>query len=155
MTTGDDQYARIMDLLGNGIPGVAQQVKREVRHGRVVSEQDLRKEARYEETVRRLSVNDLSPLGKTDVAAVPYTDDERLELIRSALLTLAETMYASRAEVLKMSEEFETDPVIVFGDAEFDEVSVVNMSDEVVRVRQSLLDVRELLVGMSDVEEAR
>lgn len=42
-----------------------------------------------------LEVAHLPTIGKTGVAVIPYRGEERVELIREALLTLAETMSAS------------------------------------------------------------
>lgn len=145
MAIEDEQYARIMEQLADEIPGLAVQLDHEVRHGRAVSEERLRQEGRYEERASRLAGTELPPLGKTDVAVVPYTVEERIELIREALLTLAETMYASRQAALKTVIELGMEPEIQFGDAELETPSRFNLRNETERALVTLQTVRELL----------
>ncbi|MFJ8040452.1 hypothetical protein ACIRBX_08095 [Kitasatospora sp. NPDC096147] len=145
MAVIDDQYSDILDRLRGRMPGLADQVEQEVRHGRVVSGQELRDEGQYEERASRLAATELPPLGKSDVAVIPYTGEERLELVREALLTLAETMYATRRSALSMAlaRGMETD--VEFGDPELEEISHIDLQAETEQAHQALLVVRQLL----------
>lgn len=144
VATDDELYARIMDRLVDQLPDLAAQLKQEVRHGRVVSEKGLKQEGRYEERASRLAVTDLAPLGKTDVAVIPYTGDERLRLICAALLTLAETAYASRREILRLALEFEMSPVVQLGD-DLDGTATINLVGETPDAERTFNVVRGLL----------
>src|SRR4051794_36756320 len=103
MAIRDDNYESIMARLRREMPSLAEQLDQEVRHGRTVSEKDLRQEGRYDERASRLAETELPPLGKSDVSVIPYTEDERFELVRESLLTLAETMFATRRSALKVA----------------------------------------------------
>ncbi|MDX8056335.1 hypothetical protein SK571_43765 [Lentzea sp. BCCO 10_0798] len=150
MATNDELYARIMERLGSEMPDLATQLKQEVRHGRVVSEKGLRQEGRYEERASRLAVSDLAPLGKTDVAAIPYTGDERLRLVCAALVTLAEAAYSSRRELLRMSQEFQTRPVVQFSsDDDPGDTAVVDLAGETAAAERTFNAVRELLADFA------
>ncbi|MEU3352289.1 hypothetical protein [Streptomyces sp. NPDC037389] len=148
---GSDHFAHIMTQLAEELPNLADQLKQEVRHGRVASEQRLKQEGEYEARASRLAEAELPPLGKADIAVLPYTDDERLELVRSALLTLAETMYASRKAALDIASKREMDLTIEFGDPELEELSYIDLKAEAERARVALTTVRELLSEDSDV----
>ncbi len=145
MAVEDDEYLRVMARLREEIPGLAAQLDDEFRHGRTVSGQGLQQEARYEEGASRLAASELPPLGKTDVAVIPYTGDERIDLIREALLTLAETMYSSRLAVLEMIGDLGIDPEIQFGDPALEIPSRFDLRGETERARQMQETVRELL----------
>ncbi|MER8096476.1 hypothetical protein [Streptomyces goshikiensis] len=148
---GSDHFAHIMTQLAEELPDLADQLKHEVRHGRVASEQRLKQEGEYEARASRLAEAELPPLGKADIAVLPYTDDERLELVRSALLTLAETMYASRKAALDIASKREMELTIEFGDPELEELSYIDLKAEAERARIALTTVRELLSEDSDV----
>lgn len=148
---GRDYFARIMTQLAEELPDLAGQLKQEVRHGRVASEQRLRQEGEYEARASRLAEAELPPLGKTDIAVLPYTDDERVELVRSALLTLAKTMYASRKAALDIASTRGMELTIEFGDPELESISYLDLKAETERARVALTTVRELLSGDSDV----
>ncbi|WP_214105220.1 hypothetical protein [Acrocarpospora catenulata] len=141
----DDQYTRIMARLAEALPNLADQLDQEVRRGRAVSEQKLRQEGRYEERASRLAETELPPLGKTDIAVIPYTADESIELIREALVTLAETMYLSRKVTLDTLLAYDMEPEIQFGDAELEDVSRFNLRDDTEQARLALQTVQELL----------
>ncbi|MGW3060781.1 hypothetical protein ACWC98_33355 [Streptomyces goshikiensis] len=148
---GSDHFARIMTQLAEELPDLADQLKQEVRQGRVASEQRLRQEGEYEARASRLAEAELPPLGKADIAVLPYTDDERLELVRSALLTLAETMYASRKAALDIATKREMELTIEFGDPELELLSYLDLKAETERARVALTTVQELLSEESDV----
>ncbi|MEU3904727.1 hypothetical protein AB0F20_12965 [Streptomyces goshikiensis] len=148
---GSDRFAHIMTQLAEELPDLADQLKQEVRHGRVASEQRLKQEGEYEARASRLAEAELPPLGKADIAVLPYTDDERMELVRSALLTLAETMYASRKAALDIASKRQMDLTIEFGDPELEELSYLDLKAETERARVALTTVRELLSEDSDV----
>lgn len=145
MAVDDDEYARIMARLEREMPELAAQLADEFRNGRVVSEQGLRQEGRYEERASRLAASELPPLGKTDVAVIPYTGDERIDLIREALLTLADTMYASRLAVWELARELNMESEIQFGDPELETPSQFDMREELERATRAQSTVRELL----------
>ncbi|MFJ1758619.1 hypothetical protein [Kitasatospora sp. NPDC088134] len=145
MAVNEDQYSDILDKLRARMPNLADQVEQEVRYGRTVSEQGLRSEGRYEERASRLAETELPPLGKSDVSVIPYTGTERLELIREALLTLAETMYATRKATLDMAVERGMEAEVEFGDPEFEDISHIDLREESARAHQALVTVRELL----------
>lgn len=145
MAVEDDEYARIMAQLESVMPGLAAQLVDEFRSGRAVTEQGLRQEGRFEERASRLAASELPPLGKTDIAVIPYTGDERIDLICEALLTLADTMYASRLAVLELARELNADPEIEFGDPELEVPSQVDLGDETERARRVQVIVHELL----------
>ncbi|NBH12465.1 hypothetical protein [Amycolatopsis sp. SID8362] len=152
MDTNDESYARVVGELRRRIPDLAEQVDREVRYGRSVSEKGLRDEGRYQERAERLAETKLTPLRTTDVAVVPYTDDERLELIRQALLTLAESMYSSRDSVLRELQELGLQTTITFEEpAEQDTtVTEVDLRAEADRAARTLREVRALLDARAD-----
>ncbi|WP_139238303.1 hypothetical protein [Streptomyces aidingensis] len=61
---------------------------------------------------------------------IPYTDDESVELVRSTVLTLTETMYASRKAALDIASTLRVQPTIEFGDPEFEAPSVLDLTEE-------------------------
>ncbi|MFE4371825.1 hypothetical protein ACFRMN_27080 [Streptomyces sp. NPDC056835] len=147
---GSDHFVHIMTQLAEELPDLADQLKQEVRQGRVVSEPRLKQEGEYEARASRLAEAELPPLGKADIAVLPYTDDERLGLIRSSLLTLAETMHASRKAALDIARTREMDLSIEFGDPELEEISYLDLKAETERAWVALTIVRELLSEESD-----
>ncbi|GAA3616263.1 hypothetical protein ACG5V6_05245 [Streptomyces chitinivorans] len=142
---GRDQFARIMEQLTEKLPDLADQLRQEVRQGRVASEQRLKQEGEYQARASRLAAADLPPLGKADIAVLPYTDDESVELVRTAVLTLAETMYASRKAALGLASERGMELTIEFGDPELEPVSSLDLEAETERAWAALEIVRELL----------
>jgi hypothetical protein len=76
---------------------------------------------------------------------IPYTGDERIELIRGALLTLAETMYASRKAALDTAVDQGMNLNIEFGDPELETLSFLDLRVETGRAHVALETVRELL----------
>ncbi|WP_435284656.1 hypothetical protein [Streptomyces koelreuteriae] len=152
MAIDHGQYESIMSQLRAEMPTLADQLDQEVRHGRSVSEKELRHEGLYEERASRLAATELSALGKNDVAAVPYTDEECIELIRKALLTLAETMYRTRQAALKTAVEGEMELEIQFGDPELEMPSRCDLRDETEQARIVLQTVRELLAEGSETQ---
>ncbi|MFD4956198.1 hypothetical protein [Streptomyces sp. NPDC058451] len=151
MPVDDDQFARIMRQLMESLPDLADQLSQEVRQGRVASEQRLKQVGEYEVRASRLAEAELPPLGKTDIAVLPYTGEERIELIRVALLTLAETMYASRKALLDLAVAREMDPTIHFGDPELEPVTHLDLKAETERARVARQTVRALLSEETDV----
>ncbi|MBE8517483.1 hypothetical protein ILP97_08195 [Amycolatopsis sp. H6(2020)] len=159
MDVNDEWYARVMGELRDRIPGLADQVDREVRYGRSVSEKGLRDEGRYEERATRLAETNLAPLGKKDVAVVPYTDDERIELVRQALLTLAKTMYASRQSVRSELRGLGVRSTVTFAEPEpepetaagLSDETVIDMDEQVDSARETLREVQDLLGYSGDV----
>ncbi|MET7485108.1 hypothetical protein [Streptomyces sp. NPDC005538] len=145
MSIDSDPYARIMAQLQHELGDLAGQLDQEVRQGRTVSEQKLKQEGRFEARASRLAETELPPLGKTDVAVIPYTGDERIELIRGALLTLAETMYASRKAALDTAVDQGMNLNIAFGDPELETLSFLDLRVETDRAHVALKTVRELL----------
>lgn len=143
-------YESIMRRLRVEMPSLADQLDQEVRYGRAVSEHQLRHEGRYEERATRLAATELPPLGKTDVAVIPYTDDERIELVREALLTLAKTMYSTRNAALLTAKERRMELEIQFGDPELEVTSQMDLQAETERARAALQEVRELLEDDSE-----
>ena len=76
---------------------------------------------------------------------IPYSGEERVELIREALLTLAETIYASRRATLELTMEWGMEQEIRFGDPEDEDPSFIHLRDETERARAALETVRGLL----------
>lgn len=152
MAVDYERYETIMARLREEMPRLADELDQEVRHGRAVSENDLRQEGRYEERASRLAETELPPLGRNDVSVIPYTGDERIELIREALLTLAETMYATRNSALKLAMERRMEPEIRFGDPELEVPSRVDLQEETERAHTALRTVQGLL---ADDHESR
>ncbi|MEB8343914.1 hypothetical protein [Streptomyces endophyticus] len=150
MATRGDSYEAIMARLRQEMPSLAEQLDQEVRHGRMVSEKDLRQEGRYDERASRLAETELPPLGKSDVSVIPYTEDERFELVRDSLLTLAETMFATRSSALKVAMERAMEPEIRFGDPELEVLSRINLPEETERANIALRTVRGLLADDRD-----
>ncbi|WP_157440385.1 hypothetical protein [Actinokineospora inagensis] len=144
MALADEQYSRVMHRLEHDLPDVADQVGRESRGGRVVTEDKLRRDDRADRA-ERLYETKLPPLGKTDVAVVPYSVEERLELVRDALITLAMSMDGSRRELARLASEFGITPVVIFSDEESvgEELSLdveLRRTSQVVRQVRTLLD---------------
>jgi hypothetical protein len=86
----------------------------------------------------------LPSLEQADVSVVPYEGDERLELVREALLTLAKTMYVSRQTVLDLATDSEASPEVRFGDPEFEDEIVIELRGETYRCKE----VWELVHGL-------
>ncbi|WMX46315.1 hypothetical protein RGF97_17725 [Streptomyces roseicoloratus] len=149
MSVENEQYVLIMERLKADFPDLAAQLDQELKLGRAVSGQKLRREERYERATR-LEEAHLPALGKTDVAVVPYSGEERVELIREALLTLAETMYASRQAALKLTTERGMEQEIRFGDPEEENPSFIHLREETDRARVVLETVRDLLFESID-----
>lgn len=144
MSVENEQYALVMERLKADIPDLAAQLDQELKRGRAVSGQKLRREERHERA-SRLEEAHLPTLGKTDVAVIPYSGEERVELIREALLTLAETMYASRQAALKLTMERGIEHEIRFGDPEEENPSFIYLREETEHARAVLATVRDLL----------
>jgi hypothetical protein len=140
----NEQYALVMEWLKVGIPDLAAQLDQELKRGRAVSGQKLRREERHERA-SRLEEAHLPALGKTDVAVIPYSGEERVELIREALLTLAETMHASRQAALKLTMDWGMEQEIRFGDPEEENPSFIHLREETEHARAVLATVRDLL----------
>lgn len=138
-------FTQVMADLEEALPDLADQVKQEIRRGRIASEQRLRQEEDYGFRTSRLAEADLQALGKADIAVLPYTDDERIELVREAILTLAETMYVSRRTTLDIALEEGTELTITFGDPELEALSEVDLPAETERARVAFATVRGLL----------
>ncbi|THV42016.1 hypothetical protein [Glycomyces buryatensis] len=118
MAVEDEQYGRIMSRLRADLPVLAEQLDAEVRSGRLISEESLFSGSSYQDRKARLAESKLPKLAKSDIGVLPYTGSERLDLVRDALLTLAETMSSSRKELLRFTDEFGVSPVIEFSDFE-------------------------------------
>ncbi|MFJ7273256.1 hypothetical protein [Kitasatospora sp. NPDC098663] len=154
MTVVDQQYADVMEQLRDKLPSLAEQLDQEFRQGRAISGERLQQEGMFDERASRLADTDLPALRKTDIAVVPYSSEERIELIREALLTLAETMYASRSALLKTALERQTDTGVEFGDPELEPVVHINLPRETERASAALQVTRELLaprMGTGDI----
>ncbi|WP_327215365.1 hypothetical protein OG483_17550 [[Kitasatospora] papulosa] len=80
MSVENEQYALVMERLKVDIPDLAAQLDQELKRRRAVSGQKLRREERHERA-SRLEEAHLPALGKTDVAVIPYSGEERVELI--------------------------------------------------------------------------
>ncbi|MEU1667408.1 hypothetical protein ABZ547_28260 [Streptomyces sparsogenes] len=157
MSVDDEQYVLVMERLKAEIPDLAAQLEQELKRGRAVSGQKLQHEERHERA-SRLEAAHLPALGKTDVAVIPYSGEERVELIRDALLTLAETMYASREAALKLTMERGIEREIRFGDPEEENPSFIHLREETERAGAVLETVRDLLSeGLDEMqpEDAR
>lgn len=139
-----EQYALIMERLTAELPDLAAQLDQELKRGRAVSGQKLRHEERHERA-SRLKEARLPALGETDVAVIPYSEEERMELIREALLTLAETMYVSRRTALKMTTERDMHQAIQFGDPEEENPSFIHLREETEHARVAWETVHDLL----------
>ncbi|OLZ68594.1 hypothetical protein AV521_20870 [Streptomyces sp. IMTB 2501] len=148
---GSDQFARLMAHLTERLPDLADELRQEVRQGRVASEQRLKQVGEYQARASRLAAADLPPLGKADIAVLPYTDDESLELARMAVLTLAETMYASRKAALDIASRREMELTVEFGDPELETPSSLDLKAETEHARTALAAVRALLSEGTDV----
>ncbi|MFI1768846.1 hypothetical protein ACH41H_43385 [Streptomyces sp. NPDC020800] len=144
MSVENEQYAFVMERLRADIPELAAQLDQELKRGRAVSGQKLQREERHERA-SRLEEAHLPALGKTDVAVIPYSGEERVELIRDALLTLAETMYTSRQAALKLTMEWGLEQEIRFGDPEEENPSFIYLPEETEHAQTVLATVRELL----------
>lgn len=157
MSVENGQYALVMERLKAEIPDLAAQLDQELKQGRAVSGQKLQREERHERA-SRLEAAHLPALGKMDVAVIPYSGEERVELIREALLTLAETMYASRQATLELTMEWGMEREIRFGDPEDEGPSFIHLREETERARAVLETVRDLLSeGLDEMqpEDAR
>ncbi|MCX4407037.1 MULTISPECIES: hypothetical protein [unclassified Streptomyces] len=140
-----------MARLTERLPDLADQLRQEVRQGRVASEQRLKQVGEYQARASRLAAADLPPLGKADIAVLPYTDDESVELARMAVLPLAETMYASRKAALDIASRREMELTVEFGDPELEIPSSLDLKAETEHARATLATVRALLSEGTDV----
>lgn len=154
MSAAED-YQVLISRLRSALPDVARQVEEEVRRGRVATRGDLRQEEEYQERARRLAETRLPPLDANDVAAVPYRDEQRIELIREALVTLAETMSATRHAVLDLARRHVVAEGVRFGDPDQEETRMVNLEMEAASADETLQGVRFLLGHRRPGEEPR
>ncbi|WP_147437666.1 hypothetical protein [Streptomyces radicis] len=136
-----------MTLFREAMPQLADQLDEQVRRGRPVSEAELRQEAVHQERTFRLATSRFSPLGKGDATAVPYSGEQRLEIVREALLTLAEAMYATRKAVLDTAYENGMEPEAWFGDPELESLWHVDLRAETDEAEAALGRVRFLFEG--------
>lgn len=153
MSYGSEQYVQIMERLREAeLEDLASQLEQEVRQGRAVPEEKFKQEqvSQYEARSSRLAETKLQRLGEHDVAVIPYTDDESIELIRGALLTLAETMYASRKAALDTAMDHGIALTVEFGDPELETPSSIELRRETQRAHEALEQVRGLLSEGTD-----
>ncbi|MER7849313.1 hypothetical protein ABTZ03_35860 [Kitasatospora sp. NPDC096077] len=155
MAVADQQYADLMEQLKAKLPDLAEQLDQEFRQGRAVSGERLKQEGTFAERAGRLADTDLPALRKSDIAVVPYTSEEQIELIREALLTLAETMYASRSVLLKTAVERQTNTTVAFGDPELESVVHIDLPGEAERASAALQVTRALLATRTEPGESR
>ncbi len=126
---------------------VAGQVRDEVTRGRLVKGSKLpagERQARQS----RLSEHKLGRISDDEMAVMPYTGDQRLALLCDTLLTLAQTMAASRRAVLAFAADHEIQSRFVeFADPdEVDTQTVhIDLEAEAAKAEQVLARVRELV----------
>ena len=100
-TVGD--YQQLLERLASELPDLAAQLSEEVGRGRRLTKSELGADD-LEGRQHRLSESHFERLGSRDVAMVPYTEDERLDLGADVILTQARAMYSSRQAILEMIE---------------------------------------------------
>ncbi|WP_280256974.1 hypothetical protein [Nocardia wallacei] len=144
MTTAGN-YEAMLAQLREYLPDLAAEIDQELRRGRVATKQQLIQEAQYSERASRLADSELPAIGTNDVAVLPYSEEESLELIREAMITLAETMYATRQTLLAATIEYEMAPEILFGNPEIEEVTSLELRSEAARAEDAVQEIRNLL----------
>lgn len=150
MAINNDSYDEILDELKRRLPGLAQQLEDEILRGRTVAGSDLDDDdkARRWANLRAAEVRTagkLKGIEDGDVAVVPYSEDERLNLIWHALLRLAETMHGSRTEILELARMHEVaSPRLSFERPDGAESEEVSLNDEVSVTSEVLTKVRRL-----------
>lgn len=150
MAISDSSYADILNDLKQRLPGLALQLEDEILRGRSVAGSDLSHEERADRGAN-LRAAEVQGLGRLkgiedgDVAVVPYSEDERLDLMRQALLRLAETMHGSRLELLELAERNGiASPIIMFERPDGAEGDEVPLPEEVAATGDALARVRRL-----------
>lgn len=140
------EIERIMALLREVLPDLADELEQDFRLGRAVPVRPREEDSK--ERSRRLADQNLAPLSKADVLVVPYSDDERMASICDALCTLADTMYRSREALSTMAAARKIDATVQFGDAAVEEPTRINLATETARARDAR-DVVFALIGES------
>lgn len=96
---------------------LATQIRDEVTRGNLIKSSSLSDTDRVERE-SRLEDARLSRLSKSEMATVPYTDDQRLDLLCRALLTAAQSMLESRRALRTFTRMHELPPVVRFMDVD-------------------------------------
>jgi hypothetical protein len=120
MAVEQHEIQNFMEAIRLGLPGLAEELEAEFLAGRTIVEDE------------------------TTVSEVPYTPEEQLELIRRGLITLAETMSASRAALAGFADRFGVEPEIEFSDGDPSTTSVHrNLLGQAGQVQGALGSVHE------------
>jgi hypothetical protein len=152
MAVGDSTYEDVMEDLRHRLPDVAAQLEDEVLRGRPisVSQLSLSDRADRQENLREAEAQGMGKLqgiGVKDVAVVPYSEEERLDLVCRALVRLAETMHGSRLQLLKLAEHHQVESsTLIFTLPESQEGQHLLLPDEVSATEDALTKVRRLLL---------
>lgn len=143
--TSPDGYDSIISHLRGALPEIAAEIEQEVRRGRTLNKDDLVREVRYDERVSKLAGQRLPMIGDSDIGVVPYSEDERLDMIREALGTLAETMASTRRSLLNLCHQNDIRPYVRFGDPELEEPTTIELAQETIAAEQAKEAVQEML----------
>lgn len=137
----------IRRLEAAAIAPVAVQVREEVGRGRLVKGAKL-PEGERQERQSRLSEAKLGRITDDEMAVLPYSGDQRLALLCETLLTLAETMAASRRAVLTFATHHDLPSRFVEFRAP-DEVEAetahADLEADVAKAEQALAQVRQVV----------
>ncbi|WP_055548656.1 hypothetical protein [Streptomyces sp. NBRC 110028] len=151
MEGSDEVYDRLMRLLRDRIPELAAQLSEEIAAGRSVEGERLSEGERItrEGLMREARVGRLQ---RGDVAAVPYTADERLMFLCQALLRMAETLHGSLQVVSIMAGNHHVESSTVeFAEPDGTSSVGLDLSDLIPLIARTADEMRRLVMP---VEEA-
>jgi hypothetical protein len=99
-----DTYPEIRQTMMAVMPDLGAQLRDEVGRGRRVGQSELAEDDR-ESRQSRLRQSRMQKLGSTDVAMVPYSGRERVQLALEVILTQARTMHGARQAILDLMDD--------------------------------------------------
>jgi len=141
----EDAYQHLLRRLTEELPDLAVQLREEVNRGRRLKQTELAAED-LQDRQHRLRESQIERLGRQDVAMVPYTEGERVELTLDVITTQAKAMYGARKVILAMIEGHGIESrSVVFAEPEGTAQETIPLSDEVTRTADMCGSILSLL----------
>lgn len=140
-------YQELLRRIRDELPEVAAQIEDEVARGRRVTGEALAKPDRDERGERMKPTG--SRISKEDLIWLPYSDDQQLGLLVTAVLRTLSTATTSRAALAGLLNRNDLQEVVEFADeGSADAAAEIDVGAEAVIAQQALEIVR------ADLEEA-
>jgi len=140
-------YAGLVGRLQEAVPEVAAQVQDEARRGRPVAVKALSPSEKIDRSARLKEV--AGPTGRisgADLAAVEYTDDEKLAILVDALRRLGSSMAASREALAQLANRHQiTNPTHFRNEGAPEDETFMDLAHEVEEARSVFDQVAEPL----------